>query len=147
MSDKSSLDANKGSVGQAFKEDGSVGGTAQKMGRLPCGCSHILCTAGNPPMLMLGTLQVDHFPKTERWANNSRHRAQWVALHSQVRGPQLPCALPPRVEYLSSITDPDVAPAAEQAQGDKKSMFDKDGAIGKAFKRESAIALSVEFVD
>lgn len=33
MSDKSALDANKGSVGQAFTEDGSVGGTAQKVGK------------------------------------------------------------------------------------------------------------------
>lgn len=32
MADKSPLDANKGSVGSQFTEDGKIGGTAQKVG-------------------------------------------------------------------------------------------------------------------
>ena len=102
MSDKSNLDASKGSVGAAFNADGKVGEKAQQVGGP-------FDKDGGESDIFLGLL---------------------VLTSSAAVGKQF---------TTGGAVAGTAQSAAEQMQGDKKPLFDKDGAIGKQFQASGTL--------
>ncbi|KAJ9497811.1 hypothetical protein H2202_006844 [Exophiala xenobiotica] len=116
MSDKSSLDANKGSVGKEFTPQGKAGGTAQEIGmRFSLLSNSILsCTTYISPTERLTNFSPKGGPFDKEGAIGKQFTPE-----GSVGGT--------------------AQSAAQQMQGEKKPVFDKDGAVGKQFKPDGAI--------
>ncbi|ERF69066.1 hypothetical protein EPUS_01022 [Endocarpon pusillum Z07020] len=118
MSDKSSLDKEHGSVGSAFKADGSVGGTAQKVGG-PFDKEGAVGKQFTEGGALGGTAQ--SAAETAQGEKPSAFDAQGMI------GKQF-------------TTEGAIGGMAQKVGG----PFDKDGAIGKQFKPDGALGGTVQ---